>query len=45
MVKPKIIHNKKILKKYANPNINKDAYTELLNVMKLSLDEQVRNVL
>ena len=45
MVKPKIIHNKKILKKYANCNINQDSYTGLLNVMKLSMDEQVRNVL
>ena len=42
MVKPKIIHNKKILKTYANFNTD---YKELFNVMKLSLDEQVRNVL
>ena len=41
MVKPKIIHNKKILKTYANGGTNK----ELLNIMKLALDEQVRNVL
>jgi len=45
MVKPKIIHNKKILKKYANCNVNEDAYKELFNIMKLPLDEQVRNVL
>lgn len=45
MVKPKIIHNKKILKKYANCNVNEGAYKELLNIMKLPLDEQVRNVL
>ena len=45
VVKPKIIHNKKILKKYANYSINEDAYKELLNIMKLPLDAQVRNVL
>ena len=45
MVKPKIIHNKKILKKYANCNINQHSYTELLDVMKLAMDEQIRNVL
>ena len=45
MVKSKIIHNKKILKIYANFNINESAHKELLNIMKLSLDEQVRNVL
>jgi hypothetical protein len=45
MVKPKIIHNKKILKKYANYNINSEHYDKLMDVMKLSLGEQVRNVL
>ena len=45
MVKSKIIHNKKILKIYANFNINESAHKELFNIMKLSLDEQVRNIL
>ena len=38
-------NNKKILKIYANFNINESAHKELFNIMKLSLDEQVRNIL
>ena len=47
IVKPKIIHNKNLLKKYANYSMNQGGYTiqELFGVMNKPLKKQLRDVL
>ncbi len=47
IVKPKIIHNKNILKKYANFDRNQGEYTkkELFKTMNIPLEKQLRGVL
>ncbi len=42
IVKPKIIHNKNLLKKYANCSLSNDAYEELLDSMEIPLGEQLK---